>query len=62
MASKLTIRKRIENSVARDENTLNLSFRIVDIESMMKGLGIKETDGTDQLAIAIVKKILNKNM
>ena len=60
MPSRLTIKERINNASERNETTLNLSFRIMDIESMMKFLGIKETDGTDQLSKAIVEKILEK--
>ena len=60
MPSILTIKERINNASERNETTLNLSFKIKEIESMMKFRGIKETDGTDKLSRSIVEKILEK--
>lgn len=58
MPSRMSIQERINHAEDRDEATLNLSFRIKDLNLLMKKLDISPMDGTDDLSAAIVRKIL----
>lgn len=58
MTSKISIKQRIENAHRRDENSLNLSFRISAVYQIMGKLGITENEGTDKLSQAIIDKLL----
>ena len=60
MASRLTLKQRIQNAGKRGKKTLNLSFTFDEIDSMMKVLNISDSQGADVLSHSIVSRIVDQ--